>query len=469
MFTAFDRIHARKPLRTPLALMLGIFLVATFGCRTTRDNQFDILERELRTQEDYIYELEDYVVEYSQKLRQCRCSQPTVSTNSHESNSFIKRSKPADADELRIEPLQIDNEPLYQPEDDASKIDEPEEPAGIEIEETIPDELDIPELEISQPTSQVESAETAELAVFDQNDQPDAESEQLLEFPDPVAEEEPALPVQPQQVVAAEHQIAMLDVPAKPAEQVVIAQLFRNEAGEESPKALLAVVETLDADDQPVEFPGEVSLMVMTGGAEKPQRLKRWDFDPDDATSAWQSSHLGDGLHLELPLGETELPEVPLELWVRIVGQEGRKLLSQLPFEREQLAAFEVETGAQQLLAGGEESFTEQDSKHAAHAAEGLLLVAEEPVVGEQAEQPSGWKAASAWSDIDSPDHVSTVKQTSGWTAQPNGGRFPQSPSTAARQSTSGGSGPVWTAGRVNHTPPQATSHGSQPQWSPRR
>ena len=34
--------------------------------------QVDVLERELRQQEDYIYELEDYLIEYSEKLRQCR-------------------------------------------------------------------------------------------------------------------------------------------------------------------------------------------------------------------------------------------------------------------------------------------------------------------------------------------------------------------------------------------------------------
>ncbi len=66
MFTALDKTHAHTAFRAPLALMLGVFLLAAVGCRTTRDNQFDILERELRSQEFYIYELEDYVVEYSE-------------------------------------------------------------------------------------------------------------------------------------------------------------------------------------------------------------------------------------------------------------------------------------------------------------------------------------------------------------------------------------------------------------------
>ena len=61
------------------AALYGLTLLlaaASTGCRTTADNQIDLLERELRTQEDYIYELESYVVEYSEKLRDTRCAYP---------------------------------------------------------------------------------------------------------------------------------------------------------------------------------------------------------------------------------------------------------------------------------------------------------------------------------------------------------------------------------------------------------
>ena len=55
-----------------LAALAG--MVTNPGCRSARDNQIDILESELRSQEDYIYELEDYIVDYSEKLRQYRCA-----------------------------------------------------------------------------------------------------------------------------------------------------------------------------------------------------------------------------------------------------------------------------------------------------------------------------------------------------------------------------------------------------------
>ncbi|MCH8840021.1 MAG: hypothetical protein IH831_04965 [Planctomycetes bacterium] len=457
MFTALNKTHAYTALRAPLALMLvggmGVFLLAAVGCRTARDNQFDILERELRTQEDYIYELEDYVVEYSEKLRQCRRTRPTsVTTNRSESKSIVKTSKPADEDDWRSEPLRFDEEPLYKPGDDSPKrrelgLSRPRttEPPAIELEETILEELEVPELEISEPLGWVEGASTIERAVYNQDEVLVATDDEVLLIPEPVAEPELESTVQDEQVVTAE--------------RVVVAQLFRSEAGKTPPKTLLAVVEARNADDESVKFSGEVSLMVMTGDSEQPQRLKRWDFKPEDAASAWQSSHLGDGFHLELPLGETKLPDVPLELWVRIVSQEGRKLLAQVPFEQKQLAALEVETGAQELLV--------------ADAVEGRLRVAEEPIADEQADQRSGWQSATQLSDMDWQGYGSTIKKTSGWISQPAGGRFPHAPPTmsqAARRSASaGGSGPVWTTGRVDRTGPTAPLRGSQPQWSPLR
>ena len=443
MFIAFEPKLGHPAVRAQRTLLVGFLVLVALGCRTPRDNQFDILERELRTQEDYIYELEDYVVEYSQKLRQCRCAQSTREVAERlEPEPAPRKPNPAD-DDRHVEPLRIDDEEVFlEPEDESpAGLQQPEDmvPPPLELEETTPEEFEIPELEISEPLGQVESTATPDLvapdldtAVLDINEeigQTVVEDDQLLMVPDPVAKVQFRSHVEHQQILSAEHHLEIPPTPAEPAARVEIVQLFRSEPGDGPPNTLLAVVEARTAKDQPVEFAGEVSLMVMTGEAGKPQRLKRWDFDPEDAASAWQSSHLGDGLHLELPLGETELPAIPLELWVRIVSPDGRKLLSQLPFQQQQLAALETETGAQELLADEGDSATEE-----------VLVVAENSVETEQAKQPTGWKAASKWADMDSQGQPSQVKKTSGW-----------------------------IAGRVNRTPPNTASRGTQPKWSARR
>jgi len=478
MINSSEKIHAHWAPRATLALMLagwiGFLLLTSTGCRTARDNQFDILERELRTQEDYIYELEDYVVEYSQKLRQCRCAQPIPeSANSYKSKSVLKKSKAADKDDrrqgdMRIEALEIEEGPLYEPENDSpDSLQQPEDmvPPVLELEETRPNELEIPELEISEPLGYSEGSTAPRFTNDLQNSTTVIEDDQVLLIPNPISVEDPGPLDEPQQIITAEHRGEPLEGSSEPAERVVIAQLFRDEAGDAPPQTMLAVVEAHTADDQPVEFSGEVSLMVMTGDSKKPLRLKRWDFDLEDAASAWQSSHLGDGLHLELPLEKTELPDIPLELWVRIVGPDGRKLLSQLPFKQAELIALEVDTGAQELIADSG-PVADQGSEPSLQTTQDRSLASEEQTSDKQ----SGWKAAKEWADFESPELDSNVKKTSGWIAQPAGGRFPQNLSaTVVQSTTTSEKQPVWKAGRVNSASSTNAVRDSRPQWSPWR
>src|SRR5436190_12776917 len=78
---------------SPVAAYLALCLATCIGgCRAVDSAQVDVLERELRQQEDYIYELEDYLMEYSEKLRQCRsCSGPTMMESTPTITSATKR------------------------------------------------------------------------------------------------------------------------------------------------------------------------------------------------------------------------------------------------------------------------------------------------------------------------------------------------------------------------------------------
>ena len=115
------------------------------------------------------------------------------------------------------------------------------------------------------------------------------------------------------------------------AERLVITHVFRDSTGTPEPSSLLAVVEARDTRNEPADFDGKVSLMVMQGDPESPQRIKRWDFTEEETSAAWQTSNLGDGLHLELPLEVAQLPTGPCELWVRLEAADGRKFLRRSP------------------------------------------------------------------------------------------------------------------------------------------
>jgi hypothetical protein len=226
------------------------------------------------------------------------------------------------------------------------EITEPE--TTEEILEEPPEDLEAPELEleIGEPISAAEEYKNAtplaEAAI---------EGTLLADgsfIPDPsayqtAAEEELQVPIfeESSEEYAEPFEAEISPTRHREPERLVISHVFRNSNEVAAPVSLLSVVEARDASNEPADFNGKVSLMVMEIDNEKPQRVKRWDFTAEETSAAWQSSNLGDGLHLELPLEGAELPRGPLELWVRLETTDGRKLLSQIPFEQATLVSID--------------------------------------------------------------------------------------------------------------------------------
>jgi hypothetical protein len=339
-----------------LAMMAGMF--TNTGCRSARDNQIDILERELRSQEDYIYELEDYIVEYSEKLRQYRCMEMgsivvDETSKSEPDLAMPPRNKttvtpPTSRELLRSLDKPADNDVpgITDPTTEAVEPETTEGPAEIS-----PENLEAPELEleIGEPIGANEEyyeeatplPQTGTL-LADGSFIPDPSAFQTSAIEEDNAEEPVIDDIATAEVVEESHQPFEEDItPTKrhEPEQLVVAHIFEN--AKEEATSLLSVIEARDASNEPADFNGKVSLMVMKLVQGKPQRVKRWDFTPEETSAAWQSSNLGDGLHLELPLEESELPSGPLELWVRLETNDGRKILAQMSFEQATLASID--------------------------------------------------------------------------------------------------------------------------------
>ena len=530
-----------------LLFLLGVTLGFT-GCRTATDNQLDLLERELRVQENYIYELEDYVVEYSDKLRDIRsCSPPQMAAYSQDISqeaygpsqgvdayepgiesapAYVEPSRPRrsksnrsrqskkksrrrtrkeeSTDDAELEmPAEVEPKEASQEEDvlpTPSKTEQPSEvlPEDIELPETLDFDLDDPvsELENAQPLQRAAATEFAATEYSNES------ASDVILIPDPVgfgtdlashedfnedlnetfAEDASDEPVyeelfEDEQVDQA---IALVD---RVALRLEVTQLFRGEGDglstekgspqNGSPQNLLTVIEALDANGEPVDMDGEISLMVMTTDKTKPKRLKRWNFTSEETTEAWQSSDLGDGLHLELPLDQLVLPATPLELWVRLVTADGRKLLTQLPFEPSQLT--DVSDDLPQPLSSGlalaeTEADPEEDS---ATVPTNLLRIetelATEPKKSELAEskppaakEPTAdqprWRASMQRTDRTAEGFATTNSKTAGWTTQAIGRQSQpyastKEPKTPMSQPTSvqppAPASPVWTSGRM--------------------
>jgi len=397
-----------------------------FGCRSARDNQIDILERELRSQEDYIYELEDYVVEYSDKLRGCRSCEPGgIVVERGTSEPDMAEAEPFEAPESRTvnQPTtdRTSEEPLPRPDPPKAK--------PLERDSPIPGDLEVPELEfeIEDPVGHQEvSQDQIELAdaMFAEDDV----EGQLVYIPDPAETEfevivdtsdetidEPFIEDSELEEVAFEEEE---DIQVyRQAERIVITEIFRSNGGEGAASTLLTIVEARDARNEPAELDGMVSLMVMSNDETSRQRLKRWDFSEEETIASWQSSQLGDGLHLELPLGKSSLPDEPIELWVRLMTNDGRKLLARLPFNQSTLAVLGEEPkpfdpeAAERALAEATplKPFESQ-------ATDPLQVVAaSEPK--KSANQKMQWRASSQAARL-ATDSDSTSQSTLGWKSQ---------------------------------------------------
>jgi hypothetical protein len=360
-----EALRARRS--SPLLSAIACLAIwALGGCRHIDNAQVDVMESQLRKQEDYIYELEEYLMEYSEKLRQARaanCDSIVVTPKSSPSGSsggeptldrgtaprptlpMNGRNKlaPSAKPTLPAPPATTAAPPATLEQSPAELLEAEPAPSP---EEVAPDEMEAPALEIgpgvqAKPWKRTFETAASPLLIPDPIDY-QADGEDL------VPEAAPQMPVDEERI--ANETIASAPVLAAPqvnaerlsADHLQIRRIFaeRPDAEGNAISSLLIVVEALNATDEPVGAEGGASLMIMTrddaGGM---RRVERWDFSPEETAAAWQSSQLGDGLHLELPLAESQLPAGELELWARIVAADGRKLLTQVPLAPQQLAS----------------------------------------------------------------------------------------------------------------------------------
>jgi len=468
-----------------LLWLTPVLVAVSAGCRSTIDNQVDLLERELRTQQDYIYELESYVVEYSEKLRDTRSAYPQQTAVYAEE---MQESEPAPRRAKKKMGWQTDREAsILKPEDNLSLPAPPQRELEISPEKISPEKMEVPdeiEFEIDDPVSELEDARPLRQVAAVQSDD-ELFDDGMLIIPDPVdfesnltdsafeGEQFAEELFEDQQV---EETAAIV---VRVAERLEVTQLFQGEGDELSPKSLLTVVEALDDKGEPVDLDGEISLMVMTSDEATPQRMKRWNFTAEETAAAWQSSNLGDGLHLELPLEKVQLPATPLELWVRLVTADGRKLLTQLPFDSNQLTSITTDLPKQRpagLSLARVGTPAKEEAQRSATPQDPLRIQTNslpprkelKLSTGEAPANQPRWRASMQRTDRTAASYAASSKKIQGWTTQALG-RQPSAaaqvasrtlPGKARQVASQAPSQPVWSSGR---SAPPVAPQTSQP------
>jgi hypothetical protein len=262
------------------------------GCQS--NVQHDLVARELRMQEDQIYAMEDYLAQYQQLVCKYRAE-----------NAALRRQL-GERDE--------DTLPAPRPSPHARNG-------------TVPT-TNGPAIEAPPPkTNGMQPLEVPEVPPLEETTSSDAE----MEPESPAADGEAAL---------AAGESAMDRVPVTPAvafepaaRQEPIHQVWlhgevvENDTG--GGPRLVVEVELLDAAGQAAEFSGRLSLMLLAPNGEgAPQGLARWDFAPEEVQSALDAAADGHIIrfHLELP-SDTPVTD-STEIWVRLLPQDGEKLLA---------------------------------------------------------------------------------------------------------------------------------------------
>ena len=281
-------------------LTLLVLSLSTTGCKTLRDTE--ALERELRYQEDIIYQLQDYIETYKCYLDECRrenkaCRQKT---GSRRQAASILDSK-ARGDDVELTPPSV------------------ELPDGVQTPK-----IQLPRVEQGSQ-NQLHTNFFAENTAFDR-----------------AIVSQWAYPL-PEGIALARYQESILwdpaiPTPLAPGEQpidpvIVSLPLEKGHAGgyleETGAGGIWILLAPSNAAAQTVRPAGELSVALLDPKAysEQKARVDNWKFSPQQLEMITEGLPQGKSLLLELPWsGNSPLHDL-LHIYVRLITPEGNQLV----------------------------------------------------------------------------------------------------------------------------------------------
>ena len=316
-------------------LLAGCLSLA--GCRTNPN--IVLLERELRLQEDRIYQLEDCVDEYEQMLESCRRELAT-----------LRR-------QLRDQQHSVDAEPLPPGGTRMPRaVTEPARRAGTRgAEDTIL--VTPPKVEPGQPANDLPEKFRFPSKPGPQQLPAEPEPEQPPYRPEPLpngadagyrrADIASRVGQIPGPMLPGLHETESASGGADDSARPAAVQDSRNVASitlnplltggynkrrRSGSEGVMVVIQPRDAEGRLVEAPAEVSIAVIDPALEGPAgRIARWDFSADEIARSFRNTIVGRAIELELPWPADPPQNDKLHLFVRYITSDGRKLHADRP------------------------------------------------------------------------------------------------------------------------------------------
>lgn len=268
--------HVRLPLRAVLLSAVAL----SVGCQSGVER--DVVQREMRQQEDQIYALEDYLSEYQQLLCDAR------SENAQLKQQLVKGQFRDEGSSSQA------TDGGSRPERSTTAPSSPPGTSSPEVAPTIaPPE--VPPLDLSEPAT------------------PPVNDQSTDEPPARKSEVQPAA--------------AQVEEVGEVATAIVLRGGVQLDDPDDGPR-VLAEVEPVDDEDRLVRFRGHLSLMVLDPAARlREQQIARWDFEPKDLGQLAKRARHGTLFEFPLQLPADTPTDRPLELWARLMPEEGEKVL----------------------------------------------------------------------------------------------------------------------------------------------
>ena len=261
-------------MKTSLVAILWLGCLAAAGCRS--DPNMQLLERELRLQEDMLYEMENLVDEYESKLDSCRQKNTALRKELEEAGP--QRSVPTEA----------------------PSAEEPKQNGFVPPKIELPPGID-----------------------------PLGRKRRL--------EELPAEPGQPRLIPAdgdnRTGDSVAVEITEPDNTQIDRIQLNKlltggyNADGRDGDEGITAVIEPHDASGRLIAVAAPVSVVVLDPAIEgEAARVARWDFSAEDISKVYRKTPLGEGFCLEMPWPAAPPIHSRLSMFVRYTTSDGRKL-----------------------------------------------------------------------------------------------------------------------------------------------
>lgn len=338
------------PLRaasTYCLLPAALSLLLTAGCHNGRQVQHDLYTRELRLQEDEIYRLEDCLEECHQIIRGMRQENQKLKGQLGDDTPAAPPVDPLEGEDGGGERSLLDD--LDWSPDRAEPAPVP--PAGPDAgEDSVPD-IELPNIDGGEPAeappfdASPMPTETSPVEVPDV-ELPGVESIEppspLENIPTPGAEEEEAPPFEFEPLSSVPADSRVLPATGLEAEAYEVASVTIDcEPGAPEPTGeptIVASVRPLSSNQRVTLIQGTAELMMRVADAPAAGELARWRYQTDEVAASWLGMGEEPRLAFALVLPPTAPRDKPLELWVRLVDEEGARFLARTTVTLDELA-----------------------------------------------------------------------------------------------------------------------------------